>query len=66
MAKFSERIGITQKTKSIQVDKVSKELRNSIWNLFHNLYEGGNTNYWIIVSKHVAQFFRKTPIDELP
>ena len=49
---------------AIQVDSMTAELRNSFWNLLHDLYEDEN-NYWLRVSAHVAQFFRKVPVDEL-
>jgi hypothetical protein len=45
---------------------MSSELRNSLWNLFFELYEDHDHDYWIRVAKHVARFFRKVPLDELP
>jgi hypothetical protein len=65
MARFSERIGLTPPSTSIQVESMSIELHNSLWNLLHSLYEG-DREYWLRVAPHVAQFFRKVPVDELP
>lgn len=66
MSLFSERIGATPQSKSIQVDSMSDELRHSLWNLFCDLYSDTNKKYWLRVAPHVAQFFRKVPVDELP
>lgn len=65
-SRFSERIGIVESPKSIQLDSMGEELRNSLWNLLHNLYEHRGENYWRKVAMHVAQFFCKVPVDELP
>ncbi|MDQ3563656.1 MAG: hypothetical protein M3436_05780 [Pseudomonadota bacterium] len=45
---------------------MSDELRNSLWNLFYSLYDNSNWEYWKPVATHVARFFRKVPVDELP
>jgi hypothetical protein len=66
MTRFSERVGAIAETKVIQVDSLSIELRNSIWNLFYGLYDEPERNYWLRVAKHVATYFRKVPVDELP
>jgi len=66
MAKFSERIGAVESIKNIQIDSVNDELRNSLWNLFLDLYEDSDKNYWRKVAKYIAKYFRKIPADELP
>lgn len=66
MARFSERIGLVDTPKTLQINNMSKELRSSLWNFLHSLYENRNEDYWLRISKHVAQFFRKVPVDELP
>jgi len=66
MPRFSERIGAVSPRTSIQVESMSSELRNSLWNLFFELYEDHDHDYWIRVAKHVARFFRRVPLDELP
>jgi len=38
--RFSERIGVTQPVLSLQLESISVELRNSLWNLFLELYDG--------------------------
>ena len=65
MTSFSERIGAKPPPKLVQVESMSDALRNSLWNLFHNLYEDQN-QYWLRVVPFIAQHFRKVPIDDLP
>lgn len=64
MTRFSQRVGATPPLTSIQVDSMTAELRNSLWNLLHDLYQNDNKN-WLRVAAHVAKFFRKVPVDEL-
>lgn len=69
MDRFSERIGVNKKSKIIQIDGMSNELRHSIWNLLLNLYDRSDQrdeNYWVRVANHIAEFFRKVPKDNLP
>jgi hypothetical protein len=66
VVKFSERTGIVESPKTIQVDSMNDELRNSLWNLLCTLYEQNRKHYWRMVAKHVAEFFRKSPVDEVP
>lgn len=66
MPHFSERIGAVKPSKILQVDSLSDELRNSLWNLFLALYEDENDRYWRRVATHIARYFRKVPVDELP
>jgi len=64
--KFSDRLGITVETVNVQIDSVNEPLKNSIWNYIHALYEDNRYDYWIVLAKWTAQFFRKTPVDSLP
>lgn len=66
MVKFSERIGAVEPRRSLQIEEIDDNLRNSLWNVLHTLYDHSRKDYWIMVAKHVAQFFRKSPVDELP
>ena len=66
MGKFSERIGAVEPRTSLQIESIDDNLRNSLWNVLHSLYDHNNRDYWRMVAKHVAKFFRKTPVDELP
>ena len=69
MERFSDRIGISKTSKTIQMDGMSDELKNSIWNLFFNLYNSPDNrteNYWVRVADYIAEFFRKVPKDTLP
>lgn len=65
MARFSERNGI-QSPQALQVESVNDELRNSLWNLFLELYDAEKHGYWGTVAFHIARDFRKCPIDDLP
>jgi hypothetical protein len=62
MDKFSERMGITQKP-MLQVDSMSPELRNSLWNVFHDLYDW---QYWQKAAGMVSRGFQKARVDHLP
>lgn len=63
--KFSARTGIVNSTPVIQTESMNNELKNSIWNFIYSQYTS-QWDYWIPLSKFIAQFFRKTPVDELP
>jgi hypothetical protein len=68
MDRFSERIGVSKKSKAIQIDGMSDELKNSIWNLLFNLYDRDDErgeNYWVRVANYIAEFFRKVPKDNV-
>jgi hypothetical protein len=66
MKKFSERVGAVSPPSAFQTDSVSENLRNSLWNLFHSLYHQKHRLYWKEVAAHVAEFFRKVPVDDVP
>lgn len=66
MVNFSERIGAVKANRNIQIDSINDELRNSLWNLFLDLYEHYDEKYWKKVAEYTAKFFRKVPADELP
>lgn len=66
MKRFSERIGAVSSLSVIQTDSISKDLRNSLWNLFCSIYEDSTWDYWKKVASYVARFFRKVPADDLP
>jgi len=63
MSKFSERTGIVAARESLQVDDMSLELRNSLWNCIYKLY---NFHYWNRISLYIAENFRRSSIDEIP
>ena len=44
---------------------MSNELRNSLWNVIIFLY-GGDDGYWCEAARLIAQYFRKSRVDELP
>lgn len=64
--RFSDRIGVTQPILSLRLDSMSTELRVSLWNLFVDLYDGRDGGYWRKIAAHVAKYFRKFPVDDLP
>ncbi len=64
--RFSDRIGVTQPVLSLHLDSISTELRVSLWNLFVDLYDGRDEGYWKKIAEHVAKYFRKFPVDDLP
>jgi len=64
--RFSDRIGVTNQKMNIQLDSMSNELQNSLWNYLLELYDGQYGNYWHQITPHIAKYFRKYPVDELP
>lgn len=67
MARFSERIGALEAPKALQVDTMSDQLRNSLWNLVLELYDDGQQRrYWRRVATHIARYFHNVPVDGLP
>jgi AbiJ N-terminal domain 4 len=65
--RFSERLGITESPAVLQTEGMNDALRNSIWNLLHELYDSqSQSTYWIGIAKIIARYFRKLPVDELP
>jgi hypothetical protein len=65
MKRFSQRIGAVQATTVIQLESVSEPLRNSLWNFILSLFDEGDSG-WYRITEVSAQFFFKTPVDELP
>lgn len=66
MKSFSERIGVTDVPTFLQIEGMDNELRISIWNWIHNAYQHSERDYWIPLSRAVAEGFRKFPLDHLP
>ena len=64
--RFSDRIGVTQPALGLDLDSMPTELRVSLWNLFVDLYDGRDEGYWRKIAAHVAKYFRKFPVDDLP
>jgi len=62
MKRFSERIGIINHSAKIQLEGMSEELRNSLWNLLLRFYDGHIRKLLLFLTEH---FFKK-PIDEVP
>jgi len=66
MPRFSERIGVVPPVHTLQLNSISNELRNSLWNLFLDLYDSREKKYWKSVALNIAKYFRKVPADEVP
>jgi len=45
MAKFSDRLGVTEPPKELQLKSMTKELRNTLWNLIVFLIKTDYQNY---------------------
>lgn len=65
MKKFSERVGFVEVATSLQTESMNNDLRNTIWNYLHSVFQSEH-EYWRPFAKWVAQYFRKVPVDELP
>ena len=74
MARFSERQGIKQTKRFLQIDSMTDDLRRSLWNalalavedfgVLDDEYEGRQDVYWFCVRLWLD--FYKAPMDELP
>ncbi|WP_427311028.1 AbiJ-NTD4 domain-containing protein [Cupriavidus sp. H39] len=65
-SRFSDRIGVTQPLTILQLDGMGTSLRTSLWNVLHNHFEHKTEDRWRSLARIVAQYFRKTPIDDVP
>lgn len=65
MKKFSERIGAVETVSILQLNGMSDDLRNSIWNFLHSIYDEGDGG-WREPAEALSQWFFKLPVDELP
>jgi hypothetical protein len=61
--RFSERIGAQIPPKIVQLEGMSDDLRNSLWNIVVFVCDA---NSWVKFSRFVAMSIRKTRIDEVP
>lgn len=62
--KFSERYGYTESPQTIQVEEMNDALRNSLWNLFHEQFDLGLSDF-SAVAKAVSRGFFKSPVHEI-
>ena len=63
MSSFSDRIGATKPATQVQVDGMSPELRNSLWNWFIEVVPEG---YWSGVLRDMFLNLFRLSIDDLP
>jgi len=66
LAKFSDRLGFTQPSYDIQVNILSNELRNSLWNFFMAIIDSDLGIGWYKALKIFYQFYYKLPVDTVP
>lgn len=70
MARFSDRIGVTQARRALQVDAIDDDLRNSLWNFVLTCFgvasEHPQVAIWQATTRLVAQGFFKVPLDRVP
>lgn len=59
---FTQRMGL-EPLASLQAGDMNRELRNSLWNLLHDMYDW---QYWEGVAGVTARHFSKTQADDLP
>jgi hypothetical protein len=70
MIKFSERVGIVSVDRALQMDFMSKDLRNSLWNeLYSSLLAWGETSsffeLWRAATQTIWVRFYKLPVDQI-
>lgn len=63
--RFSERIGVRVPAKIMQLDGMSQELRNSLWNVVHYTYDHRSLSNWVKLNKVSAFYFFRRPVDEV-
>lgn len=63
---FSQRIGLLEPKLDIQIDYMSDDLRNSLWNVIHVAFDHQYHNNWMSLAQFTAVHFSKTLIDEVP
>lgn len=63
--RFSERLGIRAPSKLLQLDGMSDELRNSLWNVIHQAVDHSYADNWVSLSRASAFHFFKKPLDEV-
>ncbi|HDR9253369.1 MULTISPECIES: AbiJ-NTD4 domain-containing protein [Burkholderia cepacia complex] len=64
--RFSDRIGVTQTPEMLQIDEIDAQLRASIWNIIHSLFESQVNEKWVLLARAMAVNVTKTPLDDLP
>jgi hypothetical protein len=64
-AKFSERLGITDSTRPIQVEKIDAALRNSLWNTLSEHFDR-DPQQWALAIRLVARDHYKVDADSVP
>lgn len=70
--RFSERIGARPTSIDLQIDTMSQELRNSLWNLMHGFFIEPDDHHSVLsgelklIAKLGQIHFFKLPVDELP
>ncbi len=64
---FSERMGLTERRETLQLNEMSKELRNAIWSGIYIIAGSDiNSTGWKTIAKRIFLDFLKRPIDDIP
>jgi len=61
--RFSERVGASSPSRTIQVESMDVALRNSLWNFLVGLFHPSG---WSRLAEAIAADLAKVPVDELP
>ena len=64
--KFSDRIGITTPPAFLQVEEMTRPLRNSLWNYLLKTILAGEDEYCTLATRLICDQFFKLPLDTLP
>jgi len=64
--RFSDRLGITAPPVMLYIEEMPQELKVSLWNFIVDMYNPLDGKYWKKIVPHMARYFRKYPVDELP
>lgn len=63
--RFSERIGAKVPPKLLQLEGMSPELQNSLWNVIHEAVHHFSRSNWVTLSRSAAFYFFRRPLDEV-
>ena len=65
MDSFSRRMGFEPK-KIVQIDGMTDDLHNSLWNFLYEVYQSYSAEYFHSLAIELAKSFLKIPIDQVP
>lgn len=65
MPTFSQRLGVREMPRQLQLGEMDADLRNSLWNALFARF-GGPMGGWIEAAEYLAKFLFKEPVDLVP